>query len=31
MLNAPESEMDVEGIGSEVKLEFEAGNEDVMT
>ncbi|XP_026487612.1 chromatin complexes subunit BAP18-like [Vanessa tameamea] len=31
MLNAPESEMDVEGLGSDVKLEFESSTEEVTT
>lgn len=29
MLNAPESEVDVEGLSGDVKLEFEGGNEEV--
>lgn len=29
MLNAAESEVDVEGLPDEVKLEFEASNEEV--
>ncbi|XP_022125399.1 chromatin complexes subunit BAP18-like isoform X4 [Pieris napi] len=31
MLNAPENEVDVEGLNNDVKLEFEAGNEEVAT
>ncbi|CAG9782368.1 unnamed protein product [Diatraea saccharalis] len=31
MLNASENEVDVEGLGGEVKLEFEAGGEEVAT
>ncbi|KAI5641453.1 hypothetical protein NE865_06210 [Phthorimaea operculella] len=31
MLNAPESEMDVEDIGNDVKLEFESSTEEVTT
>ncbi|XP_013188817.1 chromatin complexes subunit BAP18-like [Amyelois transitella] len=31
MLNAQESEMDVEGLGNNVKLEFESGTEEVTT
>ncbi|XP_053618127.1 chromatin complexes subunit BAP18-like [Plodia interpunctella] len=31
MLNAQESEMDVEGLGSDVKLEFESSTEEVTT
>lgn len=31
MLNAAESEVDVEGLHEEVKLEFDGGNEDVAT
>lgn len=31
MLNASENEVDVEGLGGEVKLEFEATNEEVAT
>lgn len=31
MLNASENEVDVEGLGGEVKLEFEAPNEEVAT
>ncbi|CAG9098762.1 unnamed protein product [Plutella xylostella] len=31
MLNASESEMDVEGIRNDVKLEFETSNEEVPT
>ncbi|XP_046961699.1 uncharacterized protein LOC124531244 [Vanessa cardui] len=31
MLNASESEMDVEGLGSDVKLEFESSTEEVTT
>ncbi|CAH2243444.1 uncharacterized protein LOC120637033 isoform X2 [Pararge aegeria] len=29
MLNAPETEMDVEGVGNDVKLEFESSTEEV--
>lgn len=29
MLNAPESEVDVEGLHEDVKLEFDGGNEEV--
>lgn len=29
MLNAAESEVDVEGLHEEVKLEFDGGNEEV--
>ncbi|XP_048480010.1 chromatin complexes subunit BAP18-like isoform X1 [Plutella xylostella] len=31
MLNAPENEVDVEGLTSEVKLEFEGSSEEVAT
>ncbi|XP_072936658.1 uncharacterized protein [Epargyreus clarus] len=31
MLNAPESEMDVDGLGNDVKLEFETSTEEVAT
>lgn len=31
MLNAPESEVDVEGLHEEVKLEFDPANEEVTT
>ncbi|XP_031767518.1 chromatin complexes subunit BAP18-like isoform X1 [Galleria mellonella] len=31
MLNASENEVDVEGLSGDVKLEFEAGNEEVAT
>ncbi|KAG5897438.1 hypothetical protein JTB14_002700 [Gonioctena quinquepunctata] len=31
MLNAAESEVDVEGLHEEVKLEFDGGNEEVST
>ncbi|KAJ2953650.1 hypothetical protein O0L34_g1261 [Tuta absoluta] len=31
MLNAQESEMDVEDLGNDVKLEFESSNEEVTT
>ncbi|CAH0402238.1 unnamed protein product [Chilo suppressalis] len=31
MLNASENEVDVEGLGGDVKLEFEAGGEEVAT
>lgn len=31
MLNASETEMDVEGLGSDVKLEFESSTEEVAT
>ncbi|CAK1554714.1 unnamed protein product [Leptosia nina] len=31
MLNASENEVDVEGLSNDVKLEFEAGNEEVAT
>lgn len=31
MLNASENEMDVEGLGSDVKLEFESSTEEVAT
>lgn len=31
MLNAQESEMDVEGLGNDVKLEFESSTEEVTT
>ncbi|CAH4038658.1 unnamed protein product [Pieris brassicae] len=31
MLNASENEVDVEGLNNDVKLEFEAGNEEVAT
>ncbi|CAH2104616.1 unnamed protein product [Euphydryas editha] len=31
MLNASETEMDVEGLGSDVKLEFESSTEEVPT
>lgn len=31
MLNAQETEMDVEGLGNDVKLEFESSTEEVNT
>lgn len=31
MLNAQESEMDVDNLGNEVKLEFESSTEEVTT
>lgn len=31
MLNASENEVDVEGISGDVKLEFEAGHDDIAT
>lgn len=31
MLNATENEVDVEGLSTEVKLEFEGSNDDVTT
>lgn len=31
MLNAPENEVDVDGLGEDVKLEFETNNEEVAT
>lgn len=31
MLNASENEVDVEGLNNDVKLEFEAGNDEVAT
>lgn len=31
MLNAQESEMDVEGLNNEMKLEFESSTEEVTT
>lgn len=31
MLNSQESEMDVDGLGGDVKLEFESSTEEVTT